>query len=333
MRNPLPPPRVQNNNVHGTPVQQVRQEKLQMQHLNRQMRNMREIQGGAPNHHQQQRQQQPRSMPLPPPPLPPPPQQQQQQQVIRQHFAMQRPPRPPPPSPFLNAFPQPLNPLFIQNTYAATAAVAASPVLVPQNSPLQVPQQPLHVHVTTSAASTPAPTPANASNLAAAVAADLFPSPQAAVLAPPYQNMGMLLNANSGIANGIPLDIRPLQRQQQEYVQQQLMDNVRQLPIPVEIQQQIHGHAADAPPTVIEMPNDIVFNDAMDMEGLLAAEQEQQAEVQRATERAAAEEEARQEARRLHRKVQNTENKRKSRQRSKEEKKLNGMHMKRSIKK
>jgi hypothetical protein len=207
----------------------------------------------------------------------------------------------------------------------------AAPVFVPQNNPLQVPQEPEPVAPTTVAPTAPRPpvhgsAPDTARNVPVinVVAADVFPlinpvggggDSDAGLLLPPDLQDPLSLEAHSKHMVYVHDYLLHLQDQHADYEQQKLLEGMRSLPIPDEIQKQINSSAAAATAALIPIGGvpGVAFQDQVDVS---MEEEEDDALVQTQN---AAEKARKEQLKQERRKEQNASNKRKQRQRLREE--------------
>jgi hypothetical protein len=284
--------------------------------------------------YQQQQLQQQRKQPLPPRPP-------EQQQLLGQQHVQRPPPvphapslpsRPLPPSPFLNIFSPARHPQLNNNN---NLNVAPRPPL-PQ--PTQTP-----VFIALPSAPSPPPPvlnslpdahPTSAVDLAAVP--DLpFPQLDEAGLYPSFEDIELPFNVPLELTDArfyeeyprrshivaATQNVSPLQAEQAQHMQQQVMESVRNLPIPMEIQQEIHagtgigagmavpttaGGGAAVPIAAVEAPSAAVVQVSEEEVHVgLAAKEADELKIQG-------------EKRKLRRERQ-TENKRRQRQRYKDE--------------
>ncbi|KAG7671578.1 hypothetical protein NADE_000780 [Nannochloris sp. 'desiccata'] len=296
--------------------------------------------------YQQHQLQQQRQQPLPPLPVPMPLQQQQpQQQQLRQQYAQRPPPlprapflpsRPPLPSSFLNdvslaGHPQVNNTHGIAPRPQLPRPTQRSVFIAAPSVPSPPPPAPIYI---------PDAHPSSAVRLAAGAAAagaapDLLFSHLGDGLYPNFEDMGLLPNAPLELTDALSFDeyspshivaanqnIFSLQAEQAQHAQQQVMESIRNLPIPMEIEQQINagavagmtvptadgaGGGGGVPTAAVEAPSTAFFlvSEEEIHDIVTADEASRQKKLQRDKER--------------HRREQQTENKRKQRQRYKDE--------------
>jgi len=322
-------PNMQNNPINS---HQQDQQILQRQQLVRE--------------YQQQQLQQQQKQPLPPQQQQQPPQQQLRQEYMKRPqpipHAPSFPSRPPPPLPFLNDVPPAGHPQLNKNHGIA-------PQLNNNNNHdiaprLQLPQ-PVQRPVFTAAPIAPSPPPmvqnhlpethpTGAVDLVAATAAPdfLLPDLDVAGLTPSFEDIELPLDVPLELTDALPSEEFPhshivganqhigsLQAEQAQHMQQEVMESIRNLPIPMEIQQQINAGAG----AVVALPTAADKDAALPM----AADEAPRAAIGQVSEEerdaSLTSEEARQQKLRKekqrHRREQQTENKRKQRQRYKDE--------------